>query len=382
MDLNWENGELRGEIEAMIRWWLSKGVDGFRMDVINYISKKEGLPEGNESIGKLMGYYGIEHYYYGPKLHNYLRELKKEAFEPYQAFTVGETPGVGMQMSRLLTGEERKELDMVFSFDHLETPGHVRFEDYRYDLNYLKEYMIDWMENYGDNCWMSIFYENHDNPRMISKINSDPAVREVLGKLLAMLQLTLKGTPFLYQGQEIGSINQAFSGIEQMKDVESINYYVELLPTLGKKAAWEKVLSGSRDHSRTPMQWSNQRNAGFTEGEPWLSTDNDYVNWNVAKQQEDPNSIWRFYQKLLRLRKEHEALVYGSFEAVNRKKKDVFNYYRRLGKEEYYIEMNISERTLPSLPRNREYTMLLSNYTDEADLLRPYEAKLYHRSNL
>jgi oligo-1,6-glucosidase len=382
MDLNWENGELRGEIEEMIRWWLSKGVDGFRMDVINYISKSEGLPEGNESIGKLMGYYGIEHYYYGPKLHDYLRELKKEAFEPYQAFTVGETPGVGMQMSKLLTGEERKELDMVFSFDHLETPGHVRFEDYRYDLNYLKEYMIDWMENYGDNCWMSIFYENHDNPRMISKINPDSAIREVLGKLLAMLQLTLKGTPFLYQGQEIGSINQAFTGIEQMRDVESINYYAELLPTLGEKAAWEKVLSGSRDHSRTPMQWSNQRNAGFTEGAPWLTADNDYVDWNVAKQQEDPNSIWRFYQKLILLRKEHEALVYGSFEAVNRKKKDVFTYYRRLGKEEYYIEMNISERTFPSLPRNRDLIMLLSNYTDEADILRPYEAKLYHRSIL
>ncbi len=379
MDLNWENKELRSEIEAMIRWWLTKGVDGFRMDVINYISKREGLPEGNESIGKLMGYYGIEHYYYGPKLHDYLRELKKEAFEPYQAFTVGETPGVGMQMSRLLTGEERKELDMVFSFDHLETPGHIRFEDYRYDMNYLKEYMIDWMENYGDNCWMSIFYENHDNPRMISKINPDPAVREVLGKLLAMLQLTLKGTPFLYQGQEIGSINQAFTGIEQMRDVESINYYTELLPNLGEKEAWKKVLSGSRDHSRTPMQWNDQKNAGFTQGEPWLATDKDYLEWNVAKQQENPNSIWRFYQKLLQLRKEHEALVYGSFEAVNRKKKDIFTYYRRLGGEEFYIEMNISEHAIPSLSRKKEFTLLLSNYTDEADLLRPYEAKLYHR---
>ncbi len=379
MDLNWENRELRRDIEVMIRWWLAKGVDGFRMDVINYISKREGLPEGNESIGKLMGYYGIEHYYYGPKLHDYLRELKKEAFEPYQAFTVGETPGVGMQMSRLLTGEERRELDMVFSFDHLETPGHVRFEDYRYDMNYLKKYMIDWMENYGDNCWMSIFYENHDNPRMISKINPEPAAREVLGKLLAMLQLTLRGTPFLYQGQEIGSINQAFTGIEQMKDVESINYYAELLPTLGEKEAWNKILSGSRDHSRTPMQWSNQRNAGFTEGEPWLASDNDYLEWNVATQQENPNSIWRFYQKLLQLRKEHEALVYGSFEVVNRKKKDVFTYYRRLNREEFYIETNISEHTLPSLPRNEEFTLLLSNYTEEAKQLRPYEAKLYRR---
>jgi oligo-1,6-glucosidase len=157
MDLNWENEKVRKEIIGMIRWWLTKGVDGFRMDVINYISKSEGLPGGNESIGKLMGYYGIEHYFYGPKLHQYLKELKQEAFEPYHAFTVGETPGVGMEMSKLLTADYRKELDMVFSFDHLETPGHTRFDDYRYDLNYLKKYMSDWMENYGDHCWMSLF---------------------------------------------------------------------------------------------------------------------------------------------------------------------------------------------------------------------------------
>ncbi len=379
MDLNWENIELREEIKKMIRWWLAKGVDGFRMDVINYISKREGLPEGNETIGKLMGYYGIEHYYYGPKLHKYLRELKKEAFEPYQAFTVGETPGVGMQMSRLLTGEERRELDMVFSFDHLETPGHVRFEDYRYDLNYFKKYMIDWMENYGDNCWMSIFYENHDNPRMISKINPDPAVRSVLGKLLAMLQLTLKGTPFLFQGQEIGSINHDFTCIEQMQDVESINLYAELLPILGEQEAWKKVMSGSRDHSRTPMQWNDTKNGGFSDGEPWLTMDRDYMRWNVAAQQKDENSVWRFYQRLLQLRKEQEALIYGSFEVVNRTRMDVFTYFRRLGSGEFYIEANISDKVIPSLPRDKNLELLLTNYTDQADMLRPYEAKLYRR---
>ncbi|MDF2485118.1 MAG: malL [Herbinix sp.] len=380
MDLNWENRELRAEIQAMIRWWLSRGVDGFRMDVINYISKKEGLPEGNENIGKLMGYYGIEHYYYGPKLHDYLRELKKEAFEPYQSFTVGETPGVGMQMSRLLTGEERKELDMVFSFDHLETPGHVRFEDYRYDLNYLKEYMIDWMENYGDNCWMSVFYENHDNPRMISKVNSDPAVREVLAKLLAMLQLTLKGTPFIYQGQEIGSVNKAFTGIEQMRDVESINYYADLLPTLGQQEAWNKVMSGSRDHARTPMQWSDEKNAGFTAGEPWLGTDMDYKEWNVDRQLEDEGSVLRFYQKLIKLRKEHEALVYGLFEVVNRKTKNVFTYYRSLGTKRWYIETNISSDSISTYVPGKEYKKIMSNYPCDADYLRPYEANLYLRS--
>ena len=139
-----------------------------------------------------MGFCGVEHYFYGPKLHEYLRQLKKEAFEPYDAFTVGETPGVGMEMGKLLTAAQRKELDMIFSFDHIETPGHGKFDDYRYDLNYFKEYMIDWMENYSQYGTMSLFFENHDNPRMISKVNPNPAYRTVLGKLLAMMQLTLK----------------------------------------------------------------------------------------------------------------------------------------------------------------------------------------------
>lgn len=157
MDLNWDNPKLRSEIISMVKWWLEKGVDGFRLDVINYISKEEGLPYGNESVGKMMGYVGIEHYFYGPHLHDYLRELRCKAFDTTDAFSVGETPGVGMQMARLLTGEDRHELDMIFSFDHLETPGHTRFDDYRYDLNYLKQYYTEWMEGYGSGCWMSLF---------------------------------------------------------------------------------------------------------------------------------------------------------------------------------------------------------------------------------
>ena len=173
MDLNWENEDLRKDVIDMIKFWLEKGVDGFRMDVINYISKDEGLPEGDKAIGELMGFTGIEHYFYGPKLHDYLKEIRKEAFDPFNAFSVGETPGLGMNMARMVTGEERGELDMVFSFDHLETPGHTRFDDYRYDLDYLKEYLHNWTTNYGNNCWQAFFYNNHDNPRMISKIVKD-----------------------------------------------------------------------------------------------------------------------------------------------------------------------------------------------------------------
>jgi len=376
MDLNWENEEVRSEIHKMIRWWLKKGVDGFRLDVINYISKKEGLPEGNENIGKLMGYYGIEHYYYGPKLHQYLKELRKKAFEPYQAFTVGETPGVGMEMSKLLTAEDRKELDMIFSFDHLETPGHVRFDDYRYDLNYLKQYMTDWMEHYGNRCWMSLFYENHDNPRMISKVNPDPKYREVLAKLLAMLQLTIKGTPFLFQGQEIGSINQNFKTIDDIRDVESINLYHELVLSVGEEAAMKKLGSGSRDHSRSPMQWNDSVNAGFTTGTPWIGVSEDYKDWNVEKQRKEPDSIHHFYQELIRIRKEHPALIYGKYEITNRKQKDIFTYYRRLQGETYYIECNLSSRPVRR-PKSVQAELIISSYKAASDDLKPYEANLY-----
>lgn len=377
MDLNWDNENVRKDIHQMIRWWLSKGVDGFRLDVINYISKREGLPQGNRTVGQLMGYYGIENYYYGPNLHKYLHEIRTEAFEPFHAFSVGETPGVGMEMSKLLTADYRQELDMVFSFDHLETPGHVRFDDYNYDLNYLKEYFINWMEQYGDACWMSLFYENHDNPRMISKVNQDPVFRKPLAKLLAMIQLTLKGTPFIFQGQEIGSVNKDFQSITDLRDVESINLYNELIEKLNPNDAFNEVLSGSRDHARTPMQWSHEKNAGFTEGTPWILTDEDYKEWNVEKQLKEEPSVLNFYKALIRLRKEHKALIYGDFEVINRKKKDRFTYFRKLEDEWFYIECNLSSNPLKRYSSIEGYELILSNYSEPARDLRPYEANLY-----
>ena len=377
MDLNWDNEAVRKEIQTMIRWWLDKGVDGFRLDVINYIAKMDGLPDGDENIGKLMGYYGIEHYFYGPKLHNYLQELRQEAFTPYAAFTVGETPGVGMEMSKLLTADYRKELDMVFSFDHLETPGHVRFEDYRYDLNYFKEYMTDWMEHFGSSCWMSLFYENHDNPRMISKINPEPIYREVLAKLLAMLQLTLKGTPFIYQGQELGAINKKFKKVTDLRDLESINLYQELKETMGEEEAFQKILSGSRDHARTPMQWNASANAGFSKGIPWIISDEDYIDCNAEKELEDENSVYHFYKELIQIRKAHEALIYGEFAIINRRDKDLFTYYRSLGEERFFVECNLCNRPMKRISSISGYELTLSNYKNQAEQLRPYEANLY-----
>jgi oligo-1,6-glucosidase len=324
-----------------------------------------------------MGYYGVEHYFYGPRLHEYLKELKEKVFLPYRAFSVGETPGTGMEMSKLLTADYRKELDMVFSFDHLETPGHTRFDDYRYDLNYLKSYMIDWMEHYGSHCQPSLFYENHDNPRMISKVNSDPEFREVLGKLLAVIQLTLRGTPFIFQGQELGMINQEFKSIDDLRDVESHNLYEELCRTMDPEAAFHKVLAGTRDHARTPMQWNDQQYAGFSTGNSWIMMDKDYKSCNAEAQLMDENSILRFYQNTIALRKEHPVICYGDVVITNKKVKDLFTYYRKDATETLYMEHNLSSYNLKrkKLPEGKR---LLSNYAEASTLiLRPYETTIW-----
>lgn len=326
MDLNWDNPKVREDVITMINWWLDKGVDGFRMDVINYISKAEGLPRGNEAIGSLMGYPGIEQYYYGPNLHRYLKEIHDRAFAPHQAFSVGETPGLGMMMSRLVTGEERGELDMVFSFDHLETPGHVRMENYEYDLNYFRDYMIDWQEHYGDNCWMSLFYNNHDNPRMISKITGDVSRHAPLAKLLAVMQFTLKGTPFVFQGDEMGLANYEFTSMEQITDVEAKGYYEEHIRTQPAKEVFAAILAGTREHTRVLL--------------PWNKT---LPSWHEGLFQEIKEDVRETYRKLIGLRRREEALVYGSFRLLG-SKKNRFVYERVLGNEVCLIDCNLGKR--------------------------------------
>ena len=378
MDLNWENPNVRDEVSKMVRWWLHKGVDGFRMDVVNYISKREGLPDGDERIGTLIGFTGMEHYFYGPRLHQYLRELKATAFAPFNAFSVGETPGIGMEMSKLLTAEYRGELDMVFSFDQLETPGHVRFDDYRYDLNYFKAYMTDWMENYGAHCRMALFYDNHDNPRMISKVNPAPQYRDVLAKLLATMQLTLKGTPFIFQGQELGMINRDFSSIGELRDVESINLYKELLQAMSEAEAFKKILAGSRDHARVPMQWTDGVNAGFSEAAPWIDGGSDYNICNAKSQTEYKDSVLNYYRALIEFRRTHEALVYGNIRIVNKKEKNLFTYWRKNGSETFYIECNLGCEMRQRKDRLQDAVRVLSNYGDAPALqLRPYEAIIW-----
>lgn len=378
IDLNWENPDVRRDLIAMIRWWLEKGVDGFRLDVINFISKREGLPDGNEKIGKMMGVCGAEHYFYGPRLHEYLRQIRKEAFAPYNAFTVGETPGIGLEMAKLLTADYREELDLIFSFDHLEIPGHGKYDDYRYDLNYYKEYIIYWLENYGSQCWMSLFFENHDNPRMVSKVDPDPQLRFVLAKLLATMLLTLPGTPFIYQGQEIGMINKDFRSIADLRDVESRNFYEMWRQEMGDQAAFQRILAGSRDHARTPMQWKNAEYAGFSTVEPWIGTDDDYQICNVEDQMKQEDSVLNFYRKLIQVRKSHPTLVYGEIEFVYKKTRNLLAYYRRDDQAVFYVECNLSRKQRRRPGRRPVGHRILSNYPEsDGRELRPYEATVW-----
>lgn len=354
MDLNWDNPEVRDDVIKMIRWWLEKGVDGFRMDVINYISKAEGLPEGDKFIGGLIGFPGVEHYFYGPNLHKYLHEIRVKAFDPFNAFSVGETPGLGMEMCKLVTEEDRKELDMVFSFDHLETPGHNRYNDYMYDLNYFKEYEIKWAKEYGSGSRMSLFYNNHDNPRMISKVNPDPKYRQALAKLLATMQFTLLGTPFVYQGDEIGLVNYDFKGIEDINDIESINIYNRLLKKYTPDEAFKIIMAGTRDHARVLMPWNE--NAKF-------------------KQPED-EEVRDFYKAIIAFRKEHNLIAYGEFKVL-RDKKDVFTYSRKLGDEEIIVDcnLNIKEKSLYAVPK--EFKTVFESDSDSK--LNSYGFKIYFK---
>lgn len=361
MDLNWENDAVRAELIDMINWWLDKGVDGFRMDVINYISKEDGLPQGDETIGVLMGFPGIEKYYYGPRLHEYFREVQEKAFTPHNAFSVGECPGLGMKMAQLVTGEERKELDMIFSFDHLETPGHVRWDDYEYDLNFYRDYIIDWMENYGNNCWMSLFYNNHDNPRMVSKVTNDAQYHTQVSKLLAVMQLTLKGTPFIFQGDEMGLVNYEFTSMDQVTDVEAKGYYAEHIENQSHEEVFKTILAGTREHARVLL--------------PWNETLPEY---HAGLLQDVKEEVLDTYKELLALRKSDETFVYGDFNVLD-KKKDFFTFSRKLGDKEYVMDCNLGKERRRAYPPGKAFELVYPAEVKDVNVLEAYEARIWRK---
>jgi oligo-1,6-glucosidase len=354
MDLNWECQALREEIYKMTRWWLAKGVDGFRLDVINYISKTPGLPDGDPFIGSLMTYTGIERYFYGPKLNEYLKELRARAFDPYNAFSVGETPGIGIRTGRLLTDSYRRELDLYFSFDHLLSGGHDRFNGRPYSLPYLKRFYQTHLNADLGHGWNTLFFNNHDNPRMVSKIDPDGLYTIPLAKLLAVLQLTLRGTPFLYQGDEAGVRNADFNSIDEINDVESRGLYAELIKTMPPDKAFKRILAGTRDHARVPINWE----------------EHEY-------QRNTADSVWRFYRDLIALRRSSQALIYGELEFLYPRDKKLLSYMRRSMTECFYIEANLG----PVKRRSKAppgAVLSFGNYDKSTDkVMRPYEARVY-----
>mgnify|MGYP000872684274 CR=1 FL=1 len=368
-DLNWDNPQVRREIHQIMQFWAGKGVDGFRLDAINYVSKSPGLRDGNRFVGRLMGFTGIEHYFHGPRLHEYLRELRQAVADRPGMVLVGETPGAGVEIGRLLTNAGRGELDLNFGFDHLETGGHNRFDSYRYDLDELKHRWIDQQQRLGPGDWTSLFFENHDNPRMISKIDPTPAHRVPLAKLLATLLLTMRGTPFLYQGQEIAAINQTFAAPGQLRDVESLN-------RLRAGTDWATVMAGSRDHARVPMRWDTSPYTGFSTTRPWLPGREDSVGFTVAEQDADPDSVLNHYRELIRLRRAGDAFTLGDIEFVNPRRSEYFAWYRTGSEGRFLVECNLSSRRRPA--RHREVgEIVLSTAQAPGSLLEPYEATIY-----
>ena len=377
MDLNWENPDMRKEVAEMVCWWLEKGVDGFRMDVINLISKVEGLPEGNPLVGEFIGY-GGEHYFWGPRLHEYLHELNENSFKKYpESFCVGETGGIGIEMAKYLVDDSREEIRQTFLFDQLEIPGKQRWDDYKYDLKYLRNHFIDFQTELKGSSWPALVIENHDNPRMVSKVNPDPKFRNAVSKVIGALLLTGRGTPYIFQGEELGMMNCAFKDISEIRDVESINKFAELQEKGKTKAeAWATILAGSRDNSRTPICWDDSENAGFTTGTPWIRVNGDYKECNAAAQAKDANSPFNFYKALMALRKQYkETLVYGDFKPLKTDDK-TYCLYRESNEGKFYIEMNLTENQF-SRPRNAEGECVLSSYAAPAATLRPYEVNIY-----
>lgn len=378
-DLNWTNPNVRREVNDIVNYWYDKGVDGFRLDVINMIDKPDDFPDANEAIGGMVGTVGCEHYFYGPRAHGYLHDMYKATAAGRDVCTVGEMGGIGIPLARYFTAEQREELSMIFSFEHLYASGKTKMSPERFNLNHLKENLSKWQTEYGNACWNSVFLDNHDNPRMLSRTDRRAQYHDVLAKLLAVIELTLRGTPFIYQGQEIGMTSCDFKTLDEHRDVESLNYYKAHVSELGEAKTLEMLNVMSRDHARTPMQWSAEKNGGFTKGTPWLKVNENYTEINAAAQSGDENSVLGFYKKLIALRKSAPALVYGEFMPATQMQENLFCYRRTLDGEEYYIEINLCDSDMPKPQTTVGYTLLLSNYAspDTGKRLRAYEANIY-----
>ncbi len=392
-DLNWENAAVRREVYDLMCFWLDKGIDGFRMDVINMISKTPGLPDATPVTSDRYQY-GGEHFLNGPRLLEFLAEMKAEVLSKYDILTVGETPGVTTQHALGLTDEQDGALSMVFQFEHMHLDaapeaGSSRRTIRKWRLTELKQIMSRWQRDLEGRGWNSIYLGNHDQPRPVSRFGDDGPYRVESAKMLATFVHMLQGTPYVYQGEEIGMTNVAFETIDDYRDIQTLNLYREMVDEKGlsPEELMPIVHAKSRDNARTPMQWHAGPNAGFTTGTPWIKVNPNYTEINVEQSLADPNSVFYYYRELIQLRKANPVIVHGAYDLLLDDDEAIYAFTRTLAHDRLLIILNFTGDTpVFSLPGDLKFSgkaLLISNYpVDEAQplramTLRPYEARVY-----
>lgn len=386
-DLNWENPRLRQEVYKIIKFWLDKGIDGFRMDVINFISKDQSFPDGKIAEGQLYGD-GSPYYINGPRIHEFLREMNREVLSKYNIMTVGEMPGASPEHAKIYTNPANKELNMIFTFEHmhLDCVNGDKWDLKPLDLVELKENFEKWQTSLYGVGWNSLYWNNHDQPRIVSRFGDDKEYREKSAKMLATCLHMMQGTPYIYQGEEIGMTNVKFDRLDDYRDVETINMYHEK-----KQLGWshekimEAIYAKGRDNARTPMQWDSSAHAGFTTGTPWIKVNPRYKEINVAEALANKDSIFYYYQKLIKLRKELDIITTGKFELIMRENPDVFAYKRVLADERLIVLCNFSDKEivlndelLISEINNAKIIITNEHQNHGRHVLGPYGCAVYH----
>ena len=371
-DLNWENGKVRNEVYKMMNFWVDKGIGGFRMDVIDLIGKvPDEMITGN-----------------GPKLHEYLQEMNKAALEGKDLLTVGETWGATPDVAKLYSNPERKELSMVFQFEHIgldQIEGKEKWDVKSLELLDLKKVLSKWQTELEGQGWNSLFWNNHDLPRIVSRWGNDKEYRIESAKMLATLLHGMKGTPYIYQGEELGMTNVRFDDINDYNDIESLNMYKDRLSKgYSHNEIMESIYAKGRDNARTPMQWDDSENAGFTTGTPWLAVNKNYDKINAKQCLQDENSIFYHYKKLIDIRKNNDTIIYGDYKLLCEDDENIFAYVRELNGDKILVVCNFYDKDVEfKFDGDFNYSkVLLSNYNDSSKMieklkLRPYEAVMY-----
>ena len=388
-DLNWDNPKVREEVFDMMNWWLEKGVDGFRMDVISLISKQPDLPDGKPGIN---GYASFNEPANGPHVHEYLQEMREKVLNNADTITVGECSGVTLEEAKKYARSDEKELNMVFQFEHMDVDADAdnKWTDKKMDLREMKAVLTKWQKGLEDIAWNSLFWENHDQPRSVSRYADDSAkYHDVSAKMLATCIHMMQGTPYVYQGEELGMTNAYFTELKDYRDIESIQYFHEYTEAgiYTPEYMMKCLMLRGRDNARTPMQWEDSHQAGFTEGTPWIRVNSNYKEINAKQQLSDPNSIFHYYQKLIRLRKEKPVIVYGTFEALYRDHDQIFAYTRTLEGEKLLTVCNFSEHVaemeIPEeFQKNAECLITNLGRRDfgKKVVLKPYEAFVLYKN--